>query len=296
MSTTPPGYAAHIATLDARWHAAVEASAFDAAIIGSGAQRLYFLDDQAPPFRANPHFAQYLPGADVPDCFLLVTPGQPTRIYFHQPTDYWHAPPTPPTWAEGALTLEVFESLEALEEKLAADCGPLGRVASIGPDAVLNMDPADANPPALINPIHFHRAEKTAFEVDAIAGASAAAARGHLAAAEAFHAGASEFEINSAYLLASAQVATELPYPNIVALNEHAGFLHYQHYERERPQVTHSFLIDAGARHCGYAADVTRTYAAADSPLASAFTALDRADGCRAARDRGRGTGRHHLS
>jgi Xaa-Pro dipeptidase len=39
--------------------------------------------------------------------------------------------------------------------------------------------------------------------------------------------------------------------------------LHYQHYDRVAPAAPRSFLIDAGASARGYAADVTRTYAAA---------------------------------
>ena len=60
----------------------------------------------------------------------------------------------------------------------------------------------------------------------------------------------------------------------IVALNEHAGVLHYQFYDRAAPAEHRSFLIDAGAEYCGYAADVTRTYAGSGSPLSGAFETL----------------------
>ena len=46
--------------------------------------------------------------------------------------------------------------------------------------------------------------------------------------------------------------------------------MHYQHYERRPPQTHRSFLIDAGARHDNYAADVTRTYAGPGSNGANA--------------------------
>ena len=65
-----------------------------------------------------------------------------------------------------------------------------------------------------------------------------------------------------AYLAASSQQESKLPYPNIVALNEHAGVLHYQHYDRQRPAPARSFLIDAGGRSGGYHSDITRTYSA----------------------------------
>ena len=64
------------------------------------------------------------------------------------------------------------------------------------------------------------------------------------------------------YLEACAQREEEMPYNNIVAYNENAAVLHYQHLERHAPQQLRSFLIDAGAQYRGYAADITRTYAA----------------------------------
>ena len=45
----------------------------------------------------------------------------------------------------------------------------------------------------------------------------------------------------------------------------------------ERPQIARSFLIDAGAHHCGYAADVTRTWAAPEeSDFDDLIDAVDR--------------------
>ena len=88
----------------------------------------------------------------------------------------------------------------------------------------------------------------------------------------------SEYAIHQAYLLASQQNETELPYSNIVAQNEHAGVLHYQHYDRSTAAQRASFLIDAGGRYRGYASDITRTYAADDgSDFAALVAALDRA-------------------
>jgi len=79
-----------------------------------------------------------------------------------------------------------------------------------------------------------------------------------------------------AYLLASKQVESDLPYGNIVALNEHAATLHYQHYEQVPEADRRSFLIDAGARHLGFASDITRTYAADNSSeFARLISALD---------------------
>ena len=57
-------------------------------------------------------------------------------------------------------------------------------------------------------------------------------------------------------------------YGNIIALNEHAAVLHYQHQSRHRPTTRRSFLIDAGASVNGYAADITRTHSCKDDAFA----------------------------
>jgi Xaa-Pro dipeptidase len=53
--------------------------------------------------------------------------------------------------------------------------------------------------------------------------------------------------------------------------------LHYQHLERRTPRPLRSFLIDAGAQFRGYAADITRTYAAEAGPYADLIAATDEA-------------------
>ncbi len=84
---------------------------------------------------------------------------------------------------------------------------------------------------------------------------------GHLAAERAFRAGASEFDIHLAFLAAVRQTDEELPYPSIIALNEHAATLHYQLRDRQPPPRSLSLLIDAGASCRGYGSDITRTWA-----------------------------------
>ncbi len=107
-------------------------------------------------------------------------------------------------------------------------------------------------------------------------GAQAMAVRGHVAVAAAFKAGTTELELHQAYLAASGQRETELPYGNIIGLNEHAATLHYQHMRAEAPAVTRSLLIDAGAEFKGYAADITRTYSAsATDDFAALIASMD---------------------
>ena len=61
------------------------------------------------------------------------------------------------------------------------------------------------------------------------------AVNGHRAAEEAFRSGMSEFDINIAYLTATGHRDTDVPYSNIVALNEHAAVLHYTKLDHQAP-------------------------------------------------------------
>ena len=83
-------YSEHLDLLARRWEAALAFAGFDAAIVVAGQPAEYFLDDQATPFRPNPHFAQWFPEDDAAGSALLIRPGERPRVYFYQPADYWH--------------------------------------------------------------------------------------------------------------------------------------------------------------------------------------------------------------
>jgi len=268
-------YPEHLAVLCERWSQALDATGYDTVLVAAGDSRNYFLDDQSPAWRANPHFAQWLPGETCPHSSLLVRPGARPRLYFFRPADYWHQPPAIPDWVGDGMEILVFEDPAQLEQALAAAAAGSNRMARIAeaPSAV-ELSGVTDNPPDLIARLHYARASKTPFEVACMAGATARAVRGHRAALAAFAEGRSEFEIHLRYLAAAGQTSEELPYPSIVAQNTHAGVLHYQHYDREPPALRRSFLIDAGATCRGYAADVTRTYAVAEAPDGNRFQAL----------------------
>jgi Xaa-Pro dipeptidase len=79
------------------------------------------------------------------------------------------------------------------------------------------------------------------------------------------------------YLEACSQREEEMPYNNIVAYNEHAAVLHYQHLERRPPAHLRSFLLDAGGQYRGYASDITRTHSARQGLYSDLIDALDAA-------------------
>jgi Xaa-Pro dipeptidase len=97
----------------------------------------------------------------------------------------------------------------------------------------------------------------------------------HVAAEKAFREGLSEYDIHQRYCMSIQMVDAELPYGNIVALNEHSAVLHYQTQEQQVPDNIRSFLIDAGATAHAYACDITRTYAADEGEFADLISAMD---------------------
>lgn len=254
-------YAQHLQTLMGRADRSLAAAGFDALVIHSGRPLIQFLDDQDYPYKVNPHFKAWVPIVDNPQCFAVYAPGSRLRVLLHQPNDFWHKPASLPQepWSAAIEITPMPDPAGA-----AVHWAKLGRVAFIGPsDCFPDAEPQSVNPAELLASLHFDRAVKTGYELECMRRASALGVRGHAAALAAFRRGASEYEAHMAYLAAGAQREEEMPYNNIVAYNEHAAVLHYQHLDRRPPSSLRSFLIDAGAQFRGYASDITRTYAAA---------------------------------
>lgn len=250
-------YAQHLTLLQQRSESALARCGFDALLIASGIEKYAFLDDRPYLFQPNPHFKHWLPLVNHPNSWLLLRPGHKPRVVYYQPDDYWHVPPSAPTgeWVEHVELIVISRAEDA-----AAHLKAPGRLAIIGEadaalDGVVPNNPAD-----LLNLLHYPRACKSEYELEQMRAASRRAAPAHLAARKAFWAGASEAEIHRAYLIAAGHTDRDLPYGNIVALNEHCAVLHYQYQDVQRPAESLSFLIDAGAQVNGYASDITRTW------------------------------------
>jgi Xaa-Pro dipeptidase len=268
-------YEPHLRTLMRRTEQSLAASGFDALVIHSGRPPTQFLDDQDYPFKVNPHFKAWVPIVDNPGCVLIIAPGARPKVLFHQPNDYWHKPASLPR-APWTAAVELIASEEP--SKASDHWARLGRVAYIGPNGfAAGTDPTCINPPELLTHLHYDRAVKTGYELECMRRANEAGARGHRAALAAFRGGDSEYRAHMRYLEACAQREEEMPYNNIVAYNENSAVLHYQHLERASPESLRSFLIDAGAQYRGYAADITRTYAAFPGRYADLVEALDAA-------------------
>ncbi len=267
-----PAYAAHARHVLTIYEQALAAAQFDAVVVDAGRAHRYFLDDADAPLRRNPLFAYLTPLPAVPGSLILMRPGENPRLLWVQPEDYWHMPPAAPDPVFSAPFEVDIVATEAAGDALARQWIRAGeRVAWLGEQTGRASSlGCHTNPAALLDYVHWHRARKTAHEIACMEAATECAVRGHRAALQGFAAGASEFDLHCAYLAASRQIEAELPYPNIIAFDRHAAVLHYQHYARTGA-AKGSLLIDAGGRHLGYAADITRTHA---RPGAGEFAAL----------------------
>ena len=268
-------YASHLQGLMQRTDQSLAASGFDALVIQAGRPPLQFLDDQDYPYKVNPQFKAWVPIIDNPRCILVYAPGARPKLLFYRPNDFWHKPAGLP---EGRWTASVDVIAMEDDTKASAHWAKLGRVAVLGPDGgPAGAEGATLNPPELLKRLDYDRAVKSPYELACMRHASLLGARGHAAALAVFKRGGSEYAAHMSYLEACTQREEEMPYNNIVAFNENAAVLHYQHLERHTPKELRSFLIDAGAQYRGYAADITRTYAKGPGRFAELIAAMDQA-------------------
>ncbi len=250
---------------------ALAATKYDSVVIAAGALIYAFLDDNSYPFRPNPHFKSWVPLISNPHCFIIYTPGSKPVLVYYQPVDYWYKPADAPAgyWVDHFEIRVIGTDSDALQHFPRR-----GRTAFIGEP--LTGSVGVANPDDLVERLHFDRSWKTDYEIECMRLANERGARGHRAAEKAFRAGLSEYAIHLEFLRASDQTEEEIPYFNIIALNDHASVLHYILHERETAG-RHSFLIDAGAAVNGYASDITRTYSQKDDEFARLIVAMDSA-------------------
>ncbi len=268
-------YPQHVATICDRHDHALDRAGASYAVIFSGSPKIAFLDDSTYPFVANPHFLGWVPLVGLPLSYIIYAPGETPRLVYYQPHDYWHVVPGEP---EGFWTAEfdirVVHDIDEVAEHLPEDrdkCILIGEI-----DVAAHAFGIDRiNPTTAVNILHFARGIKTDYEIACMRLAAERGVRGHLAAEAAFRAGRPEFEIHRAYCKAVGHTDNELPYGNIIALNEHGAVLHYTDLDRHPPLHMRSFLIDAGARVLGYASDITRTYSFDDARFAELIGRID---------------------
>ncbi len=268
-------YADHLSTLQQRAAVALQRGGFEHLVIPSGNLHYQAFDDRDYPYAVNPQFKAWLPVTQAPGSWLVITPGQRPKLVFLQPHDYWHVVPEVPNgyWVDHFDITLIRTPDEALQQlpSNAAGCAVIGEAHS----ALGNFAPN--NPPPVLAYLEYHRGFKTPYEIAMMRAANRIGVRAHRVAERLFRAGSSEFDIHLAYCQAAGQDANDLPYGNIIALNEHGAVLHYMRRDRQPPSHARSFLIDAGASFGGYASDITRTYSAAHDDFEALIHGVDTA-------------------
>ncbi len=267
-------YVSHLNELQVRYESVLSTVEADGFLIASGELIETFLDDQTYPFKVNPHFNQWLPVTDNPGSFVVFRPGCKPVLLFHQADDYWHKPPADPSgfWVR-EWDIRTISSFSEVSDCISDLDSPVFIGAEHDLATALKIE--QINPTPVLDALHFDRSYKTEFELGCIQLANNTAVEGHRTAKAAFEQRLSEFDIQHCYLKAIRHREQSTPYPGIVGLNENCAVLHYQHYETTPPDEFLSLLIDAGACQYGYAADVTRTYAANPGRFQELINAVD---------------------
>lgn len=234
----------------------------DGLVIGAGAPQYVFEDDHSYPYRPNHHFAHWCPASGQKH-LLHIRAGEKPRLYFFSFDDYWHEPKTvgQTFWAD-SFDIQVVNN----DDKLWAAVSGIGNTAYHGPDVARAQSAGlKTNVPTLLERLNWERCYKTAYEVKCLEEATRIAADGHNAAKAEFLRGGSGFDIHMAYLAGARQTDRELPYNNIIALNEKGCFLHYED-KLDHVRNGYVLLIDAGANYNFYGSDITRTHATEKAP------------------------------
>ena len=246
----------HLRTRLAYAEQALAATGFDTLIISSGQPHTYFADDQDAPFNTIPHFRHYCP-LTGPHHVVKLQPGRKPVLVRYAPEDFWYEqlPLGNPFWLAGFELIEA-PSLEAVWEAV----GQPAKAAYIGNETEAAATAGlEVNPKGLTAYLDWGRSYKSPYEIHCTDQAAILAAKGHTAGREAFLAGASELEIHYAFMQGVGCLEFEMAFASIVAQNEKAATLHYENKRSFRHG--HNLLLDCGARHLGYASDITRTTA-----------------------------------
>ena len=265
----------HLAIIAARTARALEACDFSALLVHSGSLLTIFEDDRTYPFEAHAPFKVWVPLSDVPDCFVYFEPGKRPTLVLHRPEDFWHKVADIPSayWTKH-FDIRSARDLAATRASLPPSLAEVAYIGDTFPE-LSSWGVKTVNPRLLMRHLDYGRATKTPYELTCLREASRLGVLGHLAATTAFTEGASEFEIELAFLKACGLREQELPYNPIIALNDGGAVLHYQMLEKRPPSERHSLLIDAGAEFGGYASDITRTHALRGGDFATLIERMD---------------------
>jgi Xaa-Pro dipeptidase len=268
-------FGSHLATVCGRTAQALDVYGYTGLLVHAGAPLPVFEDDRHYPFETNAPFKVWAPLPDAPGSFIWFRPGERPLLIVERAQDYWHKPADVPEgyWVSH-FDVRLVADRAAARAQLPQDLSQAAYVGDVFPELAA-WGIGAVNPRPLMQRLDFARAIKTPYELECLRQASRLGAQGHQAAAQAFEQGASEFEIELAFLKGCGLREQELPYNPIIALNDGGAVLHYQVLARSAPAQRLSLLIDAGAEFAGYASDITRTYAHDDADFSALIGRMD---------------------
>jgi Xaa-Pro dipeptidase len=268
-------YVAHIKRLRSITDEILDRKKINGLVISSSFMNYYVFDDRSIPLKVNPHFAYWVPLDNVPNSFVIAEKGKVPKLLFFHPVDYWHKVTTLPKdpWIkefEIIVVKSLEEALEILKKfKNMTYVGELDKCLD-------SISFKSRNDQEVINYFHYHRGIKDEYEINCLKIANELGAQAHKRALKSFKAKKSEYQIHLDYLNEIEVTEKELPYNNIIALNENTAILHYSEYHKSPPKQFYSFLVDAGASFRGYKSDITRTYSFKNDEFQNLINLMDK--------------------
>jgi len=257
-----PLFLEHLKTRLAWDEKALAANGFDTLVISSGEPFTYFADDQEAPFNTVPHFRHHCP-LEGPHHVLVIRPGRKPQLIRYAPEDFWYEQaPLSAIWGGTPFWADGFDLVECpTQDAVWEAVGKPARAAYIGNEiARAATAELELNPAKLTAHLDWGRSAKSPYEVKCLEEATVLGIKGHLAGREAYLKGGSELDIHYAFVQGVGCLDFQLAFNSIVAQDDRSAILHY---EKKRSYRNGSvLLLDCGARHLGYASDITRTWTA----------------------------------
>lgn len=252
-------YKEHVLETQRRYESIMSEFNYDAVYIAAGTHQYYFLDDRTVPFHPNPHFSHWGP-IQGSGHLLEIVPGEKPHLIFYLAKDFWHDKVEPEdSWAD-CFKITIVDDLGQIAKNTLPQPKNSAYISQFVASPPIPLQ-QNQNPELLLAGLHWLRGLKTPYEVECISEANALSSQGHKAARDMFlnSESLSELELHQAFMQAVGQSEFELPYKDIITLNEKAAVLHYEKFRKNKVKPL-SFLIDAGIAHLGYASDISRTY------------------------------------
>ncbi len=261
----------HRSIITERWCTAMRAADVKRVAIISGELAHRPGDDVGLPHHANPWFCQFVPVSDARSAAIILDQEGQVQLVWLALSDHWHAPRHPTgdePWMQD-LTYVPIDNAARFESTIA-DCDLVVDATWAYAESSLKdqMNPMEAQ-------LTFSRAIKTPYEIAATYAACVKAWDGHRAAVSIWEKGGSEFQAMCAFVEATGQEESSLPYWPIVATGTRCAILHADIRGRGKSDQR-SFLIDAGASSLGYVSDITRTHADPHTPGGDVVEAVKR--------------------